>query len=335
MAASTLTLVRDDLLKAIGNMLGRGIDITNWDDADFTTRVNMCVDIGCRWVYEPDLLPNEAQVHMWSFMQPKLTSFNLNAPYATGTVTIVAGVVTGSGTVFPSWAADAELVVNDVSYSVATRTSGTELVLDDTSVTAAAGTAYTLQQFDYVLPELFGGFRGDLFLDQSSDTIGHVLQRADKQELLGLQKSGIADFASQPCRFAIFAADQTGAADQRWMITLWPIADAAYTISGFYTINPYQLTSSLPYPMGGLPLSECLREAVMGAAELEFKGEAGIHLQMFQRRLTAAISYDRQVSNPGIIGQNLDYSAAKREWWKNGPRVQHIGLGATAYTGYQ
>ena len=93
MAESTLTLVRDDLLKAIGNMLGRGIDITNWDDADFTTRVNSCVDIGCRWVYEPDLLPNEAQVHMWSFMQPKLTSFDLNAPYSTGTVTIVAGVV--------------------------------------------------------------------------------------------------------------------------------------------------------------------------------------------------------------------------------------------------
>ena len=85
--------------------------------------------------------------------------------------------------------------------------------------------------------------------------------------------------------------------------------------------------------MGGLPLSECLREAVMGAAELEFKGEAGIHLQMFQRRLQAAISYDRQVSNPGILGQNLDYSAARRNWMRQGPRVIHYGIGPTAYTG--
>ena len=115
MAESTLSLTRTDLLKAIGNMLGRGIDVTNWDDADFTTRVKMCVDIGCRRVYELDLLANEAQVHMWSFMQPKLTSFNLNAPYGTVTVTIVAGVVTGDGTNFPGWAANAEILVEDMS----------------------------------------------------------------------------------------------------------------------------------------------------------------------------------------------------------------------------
>lgn len=330
---STLTLTRDDLLKAAGNMLGRGIDITNWDDPDFTTRVNMCVDIGCRWVYEPELLPDEAQVHIWSFMQPKLTSFDLYAPYATGTVTVVAGVVTGAGTTFPSWAADAEFVVGGVSYSVATRTSDTALVLDDTAVTAAALSTYTLQVLDYPLPDLFGGFRGDLFLDQSSSSLGQVVQRADKEELLSYQKSGIADFAAQPQRFAVFPKDQTGASGQRWMMTLYPTADTAYTISGFYTINPYQLTSSLPYPMGGLPLSECLREAVLGAVEIEFKGEAGIHTQMFQRRLQAAISYDRQMSNPGIIGQNLDYSAARRNWLRNGPRVNHIGLGPTAYSG--
>jgi len=331
---STLSINRDDLLKAVGNMLGLGIDVVSWDDADFTTRVNMCVDIGCRWVYEPDLIPNEAQVHIWSFMQPRLTSFNLNPQYGTGTVTIVAGVVTGSGTVFPSWAADAELVVDGVSYSVASLIGDTLLNLDDTTVTAAAGTSYTLQQIDYVLPDLFGGFRGDLFLDQSSTSQGYVLQRTSKEELLALQKSGVADFASQPCRFSVFPQDQTGSSGQRWLMSVWPTADSAYTVSGYYTINPYRLTSSLPFPMGGLPLSECLREAVLGAAEIEFKGEAGIHTQMFQRKLQAAISYDRQMSNPGILGQNLDYSAARRNWLRQGPMVQHIGLGPTNYLGY-
>lgn len=314
-------------------MLGRGIDVTAWDDPDFSSRVNMCVDIGCRWVYEPDLLPNEIQVHIWSFMQPKLASFAINPPYGTGTVTIVAGVVTGDGTVFPSWAADAEFVVDDVSYSVATRDSDTQLTLDDTSVTAAAGSEYTLQQIDYVLPDLFGGFRGDLFLNQSLTTLGYVLRRSSKEELLRLQKSNEADFSAQPCQFSVFPQEQTGASGQRWLISFWPIADASYTVTGFYTINPYQLTSALPYPMGGLPLSECLREAVLGAVEIEFKGEAGIHTQMFQRKLQAAISFDRQMSNPGILGQNLDYSASRREWNRIGPRVQHCGLGPTAYTG--
>ena len=334
MAESTLSLSRDDLLKAAGNMLGRGIDITNWDDPDFKTRVDMCVDIGCRWVYEPELMPDESQVHIWSFMQPKLTSFDLNPQYGIGTVTIVAGVVTGDGTVFPSWAADAELVIGDVSYPIATRDSDTQLTLDDTSVNAAAGSAYTLQQLEYVLPDLFGGFRGDLFLDQTSTSQGYVLHRTPKEELLAYQKSGVADFASQPCRYSVFPQDQTGAGGQRWLMTVWPTADAAYTVSGYYTINPYQLTSALPYPMGGLPLSECLREAVLAAVEREFKGEAGIHTQAFGRRLQAAISYDRQMSNPGIIGQNLDYSAQRRNWLRHGPRVNHIGLGPSGYTGY-
>lgn len=333
MAESGLTLKRDDLLRAIGMFLGRGVDFTNWDDSDFTTRVNMCVDIGCRLVYEPELLPNEFQVHIWSFMQPKLMAFSLSQPYSTGTVTIVAGVVTGSGTTFPSWAADGELVVNGISYPVETRTSATSLTLTDATVTAAAGSVYTLQQVDYTLPELFGGFTGDLYLNQTSTSLGYILERATKDEILSYQKSGIADFASQPCRFAVFAKDQTGATDQRSMLTVWPMPDAAYTLTGFYVINPYRLTSSLPYPMGGLPLSECLREAVLSAAESEFMGQPGIHTANFQRRLQAAISYDRQMSNPGILGQNLDYSHEKRQWAKHGPRVLHVGLGPTNYTG--
>lgn len=61
MAASTLTLTRDDLRKAIGNFLGLGIDSTAWDNEQ-QTRIDMCVDIGCRMVYEPEVLPGEAQV---------------------------------------------------------------------------------------------------------------------------------------------------------------------------------------------------------------------------------------------------------------------------------
>ena len=237
MAESTLTLKRDDLRKAVGNMLGQGIDITEWD-ASFSTRVDQCVDIGSRMVYEPEIIPNETQAHIWSFMQPKGMELQLNSPYSTGTITIVAGVVTGAGTNFPAWAASGELVVDGVSYSVATRTSGTVLTLDNTAVTAPAGSTYTLQQIDYQLPELFGGIRGDLYLNQRLNSLGFVLQRADKQQILEWQKSGVADFASQPCRYAVFPQEQTGQTDQRWLISVWPFPDAPYTLSGVYTINP-------------------------------------------------------------------------------------------------
>lgn len=333
MAESTLTLKRDDLLRAVSNMLGRGVDVTAWDDADFATRVNMCVDIGCRWVYEPEMLPGEVQVHIWSFMQPKLETFTLTQPYSTGTIGVASGVVTGSGTVFPSWSANGVLVVNGVAYSVASRGGNTSLTLDDTSVNVTAGASYSLQQVDYQLPDLFGGIRGNVHLNQSGSWVGTEIERCSKEEILAYQKSGVVDFATVPARYAIFAADQTGAADQKWMLTVWPLPDAAYTLSFFYTINPYRLTSSLPYPMGGLPLSECLREAVMAAAEIEFMGQAGIHNQMFRTRLIAAVSYDRQMSNPGKLGQNLDFSYEQNRAAKNGPRVAHIGLNPTTYIG--
>lgn len=333
MAESTLSVVRNDLRKALGNMLGAGMDLTAWE-SDFSTRVDLCIDIGCRNVYEPSILPGEPHAHIWSFMQPRLTSFDINATYSTGTVTIAnGGVVTGSGTTFPSWAAAGELVISGVPYSVATLDSNTKLTLDDTAVTAAAGTKYTLQQVDYVLPDLFGGFRGDLYLGGSSDIIGSVLERCAIQDILNLRNGEVADYKTQPCKFAVFTDDQTGATGQRWLMAIWPTSDAAYTVSGIYTINPYKLTSSLTYPMGGMPLAECLREACLGAAELEFRGEPGIHTAIFGQRLATAISMDRQMSNPGILGQNLDYSAQRRRWRNIGPRVQHLGLGATSYSG--
>jgi len=333
MAESALTLRRDDLRRAVGNMLGRGMDITNWDDADFTTRVDNCIDIGCRMVYEPEILPNELQVHIWSFLQPKMTTIQLKTPYSTGTVTVVAGVVTGSGTSFPAWAADGELAINGVRYTVATRTSGTSLTLDDASVTAAAGTAYALIQVDYVLPDLFGGFRGDLTLGLTSTVRGITLQRTPKESIIELQNSNAADYTGQPTRYATFAASQTGVADQKTLLTVYPFPDAAYSIIGFAIMNPYQLSSASPYPMGGLPLSECLRTAVLAAAEIEFMGQPGVHNQTFRLRLAAAISYDRQINNPGILGQNLDQTEARERWRRIGPRTIHVGLGPTTYTG--
>lgn len=313
-------------------MLGVGIDLSNWE-ADFSTRVDMCIDIGSRNTYEPMIQPGEPHAHIWSFMQPRLTSFDINTTYSTGTVTIVAGAVTGSGTTFPSWAAAGELVISGVPYSVATRSSATSLTLDDTGVAAAAGTTYTLQQVDYVLPDLFGGFRGPLYLGGSSSVIGTELERCPIDNILGLRNEAVADFSAAPCKYAVFTEDQTGSSGQRWLMAIWPTSDAAYTISGMYVINPYQLTSSLTYPLGGMPLAECLREACLAAAELEFKGEAGIHTTMFGPRLATAISMDRQMNNPGIIGQNLDRSAERRRWRMIGPRVSHIGLGDMSYTG--
>ena len=117
---------------------------------------------------------------------------------------------------------------------------------------------------------------------------------------------------------------------QKQLLRLWPTANAAYTISGIYTINPYRLTSALPYPMGGLPLSECLREACLAACELEFKGEPGIHMGMFMKRLQSAVSRDRQMNTRGCLG-NMNQGVWGNSQHRRGPNAVHIGLNDQLY----
>lgn len=68
-----------------------------------------------------------------------------NGPaYSTGTIAIDDGIVTGSGTDFPTYAAEGKLTVGGVTYTVDSRGSGTALTLDNLLVDVTAGTSYSL-----------------------------------------------------------------------------------------------------------------------------------------------------------------------------------------------
>ena len=64
--------------------------------------------------------------------------------YGTGTIAIASGVVTLSSGTFPAWAADGVLEVGAAAYTVNTRDSGTQVTLDDLTVTVSSGAAYLL-----------------------------------------------------------------------------------------------------------------------------------------------------------------------------------------------
>ena len=69
-----------------------------------------------------------------------------NQTYSTGTVTIASGVVTLAAGTFPTWADQGELTVASTAYEVSTRDTATQVTLNDTTVTAAGGTAYSLDR---------------------------------------------------------------------------------------------------------------------------------------------------------------------------------------------
>lgn len=90
----------------------------------------------------------------WSWYDRMLT-IDLVAPYSTGTIAITEGsaTVTGTGTVFPSWAASGVIIYNGQVYTVLSRDSDTQLTLDQNwPIANITGAGYVLARYSYTLP---------------------------------------------------------------------------------------------------------------------------------------------------------------------------------------
>ncbi len=312
MSESTLSLNRNDLLRHVGRYLSGIRDATTLE-AEQRVDLDDVVNIGCRMAYFPPILPGEPHSHSWSFLRPVLQNFTVHAPYATGTITVASGVATLAGGTWPTWAAEGSIEVDQVGFTVATRTSNSQVILDDLSINYAAGTEYGLAHIDIQLPDLFGGFSSDLVLTNNNRVYGVPLQRTSMENILAYRQLSVT--TSFPSAYAVQSLFTTGATPQRWAMSIWPSPDSAYTITGRFDINPDALTTALPYPRGGLPFAECLREACLAAAESEIEGEAGIHTQKFETALRSAISHDRRMSNAGILGTMNNGKVSRQSPW--------------------
>ncbi len=92
-------------------------------------------------------------------------------PFTQGSVSITNGVVTLVGAIWPVWAAGAELIVNGVTYTVATRDSDTQLTLTDLTVNVAGGT-FVLQKMSRPVAGDWGGL---YFGPVSLGSVDHAL----------------------------------------------------------------------------------------------------------------------------------------------------------------
>lgn len=84
-----------------------------------------------------------SQRKQWTFDEEKVLTFN--AAHTDGTIDVdAAGVVTLSGSTWPSWADEGSIVVGDDSYRVKTRDSDTQLTLEDWTGIAVTDESYSL-----------------------------------------------------------------------------------------------------------------------------------------------------------------------------------------------
>jgi len=301
-----LTVTYALLRREIGRFLGYGREPTDWEDnSEEAVDVEDFLKSGLRRVLTPPPIPGEKYAHEWSFLRPSDT-FSTVAPYTTGTVEIVDGVVAISGGTWPSWATQGTLTIASGSYAVATRTDGSEIVLDDTSVDADAGTTFSLGRTVYDMPDDFAAMEGRLTYRIGQSLLQTVVDRVSIQQIL--HELTYTHSAGYPRRFAlrVKAIDMTE--ETKYEMILCPTPDGVYTFDYRYRIAIPSLDDSNTTPPGGDAHGELYVEACLAAAEQKLHDRGDLHTQRFMECLVASVSHDRQVSCPETLGRYRDRS---------------------------
>lgn len=299
MAESTLSTTRSEILQAVGDFFGYTRNPHVWTREE-TAQITRVVRSGERQFYSPP--PVGGVTHTWSFLRPRLR-ITISAPYATGTVGISSGTVTLTGGTWPEWAADGHLVVDGVGYAVASRTSNSVLVLDDTSVTVASGTDYALQRWQYTLPDDFGGFIDAWLAYTPENNQREAVALVSVPEILRMRQQAIS--VASPRAAVTPVNSTTASAGQRFELLVFPTPTQAGTLEATYYAIPNQATDALPYPLGGQVHAETVLQACLAAAELERDKRPGPHKLLFLERLAASITHDKKIG-PRYLGFNGD-----------------------------
>lgn len=157
-------------------------------------------------------------------------------PYSTGTITYVQSTrtVTLVGGTWPTWATYGTLVIDLIPYEVASRVSGTILILSQSSNPGAdisAATSFEIYRDTFPMPcDYQKGF------DMVEMTGGQIVTQVSNNDWLVPQQ--ISSGAGKPRTFAITS-------DPNYLGTLacrfYPRADQAYALDFIYHRRPRQL----------------------------------------------------------------------------------------------
>lgn len=298
MAESTLSLTFNDIAACVGPVFSYGATVASFSAAELE-QVTVAVRRGLRMFYYPQVLPEEKASHKWSFLHPP-TTLTSNAPYSTGTITVVDGVVTLASGTFPTWAASGLLAVNGALYDVSTRDSGTQVTLVDTTLDVSAGASYSLYQGNADAPDAFGGF---------DDRPTYVTQSSRNESLVVVDESEIRKLRGQsgggygrPLLIAARVINATATTGQRWEFLFWPAFDAAYVLQYTYHYLPNMIATT-EYPLGGSVHAETILACCMYAASMMVADqEQRVRREReYIKQLAASVSHDRSRMTPERI----------------------------------
>jgi len=304
MAVTSLQLTYSEIRSRMALMMPINRSTSNWT-SDMSSDVGLMIRSALRKVYYHASLGPGQPTHQWSFLRPWAT-LTTNAPYETGTITVVDGVVTGSGTTFPTWATNAWMVYGGKYYEVASRASGTSLTLVNTATNndASAGTEYQLLQYLIDLPSDFASLAGPMYFSpDESDTRIPLVRRGDIELRNWYQDSNRDTLASEPRFFALMKSAIAQSAVDKWRMAIWPSAQQVWNFKFRYNVQMNDLDGTDQYPPGGAQHSEMILEACLAEVEYSYNDGAGPHTEKARELLMASIELDRQISEADSYGR--------------------------------
>jgi hypothetical protein len=318
MTESTLSTDFDEIRLAITSQMGTAV-YASLSTVEKAT-VDMIVKRGLRQFYfPPGNVVQSGQrtglslpAHEWSFLKP-IAEIDLVGSYITGslTVTELDSTVLLTDGVWPAWTATkGTLVIDNIAYSIASRTDDTHIELDDAwTLDTESEVEYTLKHDgNYDLPDDFGGIEGNLIpAEGSNDPHVRIVGEGKIRSL----RSG-STVRTDPYFAAIRPKEQTTTTTgQRFEIMFYPVPSVATTLSYRKLILPQMLVATtLTHPYGGAMHAETIIASCLAIVEQQEEEIRGVKWQAFQDRLAASIQIDKKQTSADYFGYNSDNSDA-------------------------
>lgn len=305
MAANGIALSYSDLVRHIGREINASRNSADWSATTAQDVADIVAD-GLRQVYWPPPLPDEVTPHEWSWLQPQLGELAIHPRYVAGTLAIASGVVTLTSGTWPSWAADAELWVDDERYEVSTRDSNTQLTLTNTAVTVTAGASYELILRFHALPDDFGGLVRDqaFVLRRDTDNALHCHSPRVVSEAM-IARFDIGNVLTGAPELVSFSPGPTTTEDTRWYARFWPLPDREYRLEYRYQVVPPVMNgTTVTHHYGGPQISNLVILSCLDKA-MRFLYSSDEYYMRFMAELTSCVRRDRATNSRETLGYGV------------------------------
>ncbi len=155
-------------------------------------------------------------------------------------------------------------------------------------------------QGEYDLDAGFGGLVGTMTFTESS--FRDAVQSTSENMIRTLRQK--SDKRARPKYVGVRPKLQSPPNGQRFELAFWPIPDGVYSLTFQYSVNPEELSTDNPYPLGGMVHGETVLASCLAIAEQQLDNQQSRHYAAWMARLAASVAYDRNIQTPDYFGYN-------------------------------